>query len=164
MSERFAIAIRPERATDRGFVATRWRGSLRKRWPYRMLDAGFYHASVAPLVDNILADVGTEVAIAALPKDDDVIVGFVVFDSQQRLLHYMYTKAPLRGHGIASRLLDHSFAGTEPVTATIGTPELRHYAARWNVEIDPSSLPSLVGAAPSRTAIVHPTVLLTGVS
>lgn len=140
MAERYPIVIRPERADDRGFVATRWRSSLRKRYPYRDLDPGFFHAAMGAIVDAILADVGAEVAIAALPDDDDVIAGFAVYDAGARLLHYLYTRSRLRGHGIASRLMGHAFEGPEAITATATTRAMRHHAERWNLAFDTGRL------------------------
>ncbi len=147
------IAIRPELPTDRGFVVTRWRSSLRKRSPYRDLDAGFYHAAMGVIIDAVLSDPGTDVLVASDVEDPDVVLGFVVADPYQRLLHYMYTRTRLRGRGVASRLIDAAFSGTEPVTATIATAPLRRHAKRWGVQIDSARL--LDYTAPHRPTGCH---------
>jgi hypothetical protein len=56
------------------------------------------------------------VTVACLPDNEDVILGYIVF--QPNVLHYMFVKEAFRKFGIARFLYKESFGDNETITYT----------------------------------------------
>lgn len=55
------------------------------------------------MLDRILTSPDTVTNIACLPNDEDVILGYAVF--QPKILHYVFVKEAFRENGIAKSLV-----------------------------------------------------------
>lgn len=57
------------------------------------------------IIESILACDTTALTIACLHDDPAVIIGYLLFDPVQEIIHYMYVKGPFQGNGVARRLI-----------------------------------------------------------
>lgn len=68
------------------------------------------------VIDNILTKPDTTVLVACLPEDERFIAGYIVFEPT--ILHYVYTRGPLKLFGIARCLYRAAFPAREPIYYT----------------------------------------------
>jgi len=60
------------------------------------------------VIDTILASEATQVLVAVLPENEDVILGYLVFQTPDTL-HYAFVKEAFRKLGIAKQLIEKAY-------------------------------------------------------
>ena len=96
----------------RAFILSKWLRSLRYENDFfRLITGEFYWPAYQKRVKHILADPETQVALAVLSDDPDVILGFSVW--RKNALDYVYVHKHQRRQGIARSLVP---AGIDTLT------------------------------------------------
>lgn len=109
--------IREARPSDRAFVSHAWTESYRARVMSKI------EKEISKLVH------GSRVLIACDRTDDDVLLGFAAMSDAS--LHYAYVKEPLRGEGIARRLLEGAHIDSYTFRTDAGISRLRPAEHGW---------------------------------
>lgn len=101
------IAFRKAAPTDLGFIYSTWALGLYhgNSW-FHQIDQSAYFQNYKPVILAILNDPKTEIKIACIKDDPDVILGYSV--SEGTTLHYVYVKGMWRKIGIARELIPES--------------------------------------------------------
>lgn len=117
-------AIRPARSDDQAYIAsTWWRSMLGGRRAPRQ------RRRINAQIDRILDDTTTR---ALVTLDRDRIIGWLVFASapSMRVLHYVYVRDDERGRGVARRMADAAWPGSDArMVLTMKGPDTKSYVA-----------------------------------
>lgn len=101
-----SIVIRPFREQDKNFILASWLrglyygGSWFSEIPKDVFMA-YYHEHL----ERILKLSNTEIKIACLSSDNDVIIGYALFAKAQNALHWIHVKKNFRGIGVSKQLI-----------------------------------------------------------
>lgn len=84
------------------------------------------------IIDHILAKPNTKV-IMAVPKDfDDVIAGYIVFESHDKpTVHFVYIKDVYQGMGVAKHLFEENGIDPNNITITHWTYCVNQFAEKY---------------------------------
>ena len=97
-------AIREARGNDLAFIYSTWLNSYRSDSHHRKTCTKFVFFKEYPkVIDLILAR--SQVLVACLPDDENVIIGYLVCETMNNILHYAYTKESFRNLGVAKSLI-----------------------------------------------------------
>ncbi len=110
--------IRVAGLDDLAFVADAMRRSLQGRHPWDAVEQRTWDIEMHKRIERLLER--STVVVACDPDEPSVVWAFAVVEQSERILHYVYTKFPLRMFGLARELIQSvwSDAGREPITAT----------------------------------------------
>lgn len=98
--------IRDAKGEDLAFIYSTWGRSYRYDSPMgRSCKNSIFFPNYNRIIDNILAQPDTKIAVACDPLDENVFYGYMV--SQPNVLHYAFTKEQFWNYGIAKSLFDH---------------------------------------------------------
>lgn len=106
--------LREPKKTDIPFIYQTWLNSFRyDSWSKATAKSVFFdHYKL--VIDEILSN--SKTLIACLPEDEDIILGYLVYESQ--IIHYIFVKNDFRKYGIAANLVNHSMDLEQPITIT----------------------------------------------
>jgi len=139
MSYDLEIEIRSPQPSDRQYLFNSWLTSLRFNKPFNSLEKYWYFAAGTALLSRILFD--SQMLVGSNPSNSDQIFGYVVFNRDNRALHFIYVKKNFRRAKIATRLMEAAFENfDEPILYTTKTTAIVHYEKRWNLEYGPHLL------------------------
>ena len=107
------MLIRDPRATDQAYIAATWARSLLSTHASQRHGSARTPRQIGPQIDAVLDRGDTRALVAAIDRDSDYIVGYVVYvdGPAVRVVHYLYTRdhdregRALRGQGVAGALL-----------------------------------------------------------
>lgn len=123
------IILRPGVKEDANFVFATWlKGYYYGSKATKTISKTSFMMEYHKVIENILSKPSTQVAVAALKDDPDVIIGYSVFDGP--VLHWVFVKDGWRKMGIAASLTDL------PFTVCTHQTELGH-KIRPNLIFDP---------------------------
>lgn len=98
-----SVVIRPANERDVPFIFSCWLRGLRYgNELFELIDAEVYYEVYHQVIQNIITSPGTNVSVACLKEDPEVILGFSV--SSGSTLHWTHVKKPWRNIGIAKAL------------------------------------------------------------
>ena len=104
LSKRDLIQFREGIPEDLNFILSAWlRGTYHGNDWFKMIPSDIFYAHYEPFVKSLLQKPTTEVKIACLKEDPDVILGFTVFEAQT--LHYVFCKFVWRNIGLMRDLI-----------------------------------------------------------
>lgn len=136
MSELGLVIRRRIPGDDDDLIYNSWIKCLGQYDPFSKLDRSWYSTAQHGVISKLLGV--SDVYIAQHQTYEDQIYGYLVGDSERRLLHWVYTKAPFRKAHVATRLMNHAYGDyTHPVEITVKTPAISHHIERWNLEYRP---------------------------
>ena len=132
--------MRPE---DEPFIYSSWLKSFRKSKVNTGLGGQAYHNKQSQRITQILERDNTRVIVACDTEDDDLILGYCVFEikTSEAILHYVYVKESFRRMQIASALVKmlRSEIRDKPFwySHLPANEELLEAAQKFNIEYDP---------------------------
>ncbi len=86
-------------------ILAKWMRSLKRGNDYfKLADSDSYYAAYELYIKSILNYFNTEIELAVLSDDEDVVLGFCVH--QGPILHYVFVQKDLRSQGIARSLIN----------------------------------------------------------
>jgi len=108
--------IRPGVLADKAFVLSTWLRGLRygNDW-FEAIDADPYFRIYQTVIESILSRPGTKVDVACLKDDEDVILGYSVY--QPSYLHWIFVKKAWRGIKIGKALMPNDIVSVTHLTA-----------------------------------------------
>lgn len=99
--------IREALVSDEAFIYLSWLKSFNfSNIYFKAINEFLFNTVYHRVIEKILKDPETEIKIACLPDDEDVILGFSVYNPTKKILHYVFTKEAWRKCGIAKALTD----------------------------------------------------------
>lgn len=100
--------LRPAQATDIAFIYSTWLNSYRTDSDLgKSCKKSVFFNEYKEVIDNILSNSGTEILVAALPNDESVILGYLVYQATPSIcIHYCFIKESFRRFGIAKELVN----------------------------------------------------------
>jgi hypothetical protein len=131
--------IRNLRKDDHNFVYATWLQSFWDNSPLTPhLDRPTYFSNHSKLVGNILS-LQNKSYVCYDPEDDCVIWGYLIGESfgdgTISLLHFIYTKGPFRGNGIAKALFKHSEFDPRTMQITHRTSQSMDYEDQHDLRL-----------------------------
>lgn len=117
------VALRLATLEDKNFIMATWLKGLRhgNDW-YSLIDQKAYFEVYPKVIESILASSYTEVRIACLRSDPEVILGYIVVDgkdpAQPTRAHWIFVKKAWRGIGIARLLTPTTITTVTHLTKT----------------------------------------------
>lgn len=101
------ITIREAIPKDIEFIYATWLNSYHyDSWAKSIAKSVFFN-NYKRVIDKVLSQ--SKVAIACLTENQDVILGYLVYDEPKRFAHYVFVKEAFRGFGLASELYKSVF-------------------------------------------------------
>ena len=103
-------AIREYRDDDEAFIYNSWLKSFRGAHFSGVLPSDLYYEAYRTLIDRILFDDRTSIAVCHNIENENQIFGYAVaadLGEHQPVLHYIYVKDPFRRAGIMKELVRH---------------------------------------------------------
>jgi len=130
------IVCREPCPDDKSYLYNSWITSLRYNKPFDVLERHWYNAAAAALIARILAS--SNMLVAVNPSNSSQIFGYIVYNNDRRVLHYIYIKKSFRKAKVATRLMDEAFNGfIKPINYTVRTSAIPHYEDKWNLQYRP---------------------------
>ena len=97
------VMIRPAKPEDRAFIISTWtKGQLYGHSFFSAVDPDAYFAHYPQYITSVLDSTTTEVLLACLPEDLDIILAYVVFKGPG--VAWAFTKKAWRGQGLIKQL------------------------------------------------------------
>ncbi len=118
-------SIRDANEKDIPFIYATWLNSYYHDSWARSVKKTIYFDNYKHVLDTILEDKYTEVKVACLPENTNVILGFLV-QEQQNIIHYCFVKEAFRRMGVAKSLFQHEKAYITHMTRSF-SPILRDH-------------------------------------
>lgn len=101
------IVTRPSIESDKAFVISTWLSGQYHGSPYwSQMPKELFYAEYTELINTILCNPNTEVTIAILEDDPNMLLGFSVHSGTT--LHWVYTKKDYRSNGIMRLLVPNT--------------------------------------------------------
>jgi hypothetical protein len=105
--------IRKANGDDLNFIYSTWLKSYEQdscfgEMSSNLMFTNFYRQ----IIDQILSKPNTKVIVLTIPEEPMVILSYIVYEPE--ILHYIYTKAKFRKHGLAKKLFDYAFNPSMP--------------------------------------------------
>ena len=135
-----AFEVRPVSAYDLHCIVDTWVKSLGSYAPYSRLSPYWFNPAQRFVARKILERAQT---LVASPRGDpEQIYGYIVFDADERVLYWIYTKYHFRQLGVGTRLLNEAFSNfrDEPIFFTTHTTAMHHQKKNWNAFYKPKCL------------------------
>lgn len=108
------VTVRPTVEADKNFImATILRGLFYGESWFSEIDKSVFMENYHRVIDFLLAKDTTEVRVACLKEDPEVILGYSIISPASNLAHFVFVKKAWRGIGIATMLV--------PLTTTTAT-------------------------------------------
>ena len=110
------LALRLATPADRPFIHSTWLKGQRFNNPFfAETEPTAYYAAYGAIVDRILDNPTTTVAVACLSDEPDVIVGYSV-TTAPGILHWVYVKKQWRKNGVAKMLVADTIKTVTAIT------------------------------------------------
>lgn len=98
------MIIRRHKKDDENFILNSWLKSARKHTEFYSVSNEIYFKEYAVIIQNYLTSCECFVLCDLL--DQNNIYGYIVFDSEKKLIHFVYIKFPFRKFGFAKKLFE----------------------------------------------------------
>lgn len=138
------VAVRTGRASDLPMVIADWIKPLSSCPAWTHIERNFYHAATHCLIMSILDSPRTRTLVAydTTSGSDDQNAAYIVYDRDQRVLFWQYTKPHYRQRfGLGRMLLGAAFGPSDrPVTAAVATPMLDYLKRVLPITVDTYAL------------------------
>ena len=106
MNKSDLIAIRSVRPEDMNFIYASWlRGLYYGDSVFSLVPKQIFMSNYHKVLDFLLKSNNTEITVACLKDDPEVILGYAVLSKNPRTLHYVFVKKQWRSIGIAKGLI-----------------------------------------------------------
>lgn len=126
--------IRDAHPADIAFIYSTWLRSYRNDSLIGLsVKKSIFFETYRLVLDQILAKNTTKVLVACLPEDDSVILGYLVADPTEKVLHYIFVKDAFRRFHIAQTLYDKVFSemGEGVVSITHSTHHVKNFIEKF---------------------------------
>lgn len=127
------VVIRPYRPSDKSFIYSTWlKGLYHGHYEALGVPKEVFYAYYPTVLDNLLARASVGCLIACLADDSEVIVGYVVLESDAMAAHWGFIKAGWRGMGHFKALLSCSEISFYSHTTKPGAAIAKKYGLTYN--------------------------------
>lgn len=127
------IMIRLGTKLDESFIYATWlKGYFYGNPDFADMQPATFYAVYPRVIETILNRLGSNVVIACLKDDPEVIIGYAVFTD--KVLHYAYVKQPFRSQGVLRALIASNPGTTE---YSHKTKPAKALAAKFNLTFNP---------------------------
>lgn len=111
------IAIRDAKASDVPFIMATWLRGLKfgNSW-FKLIDSDAFYKTYHDLISSLLIKPSVTIKVACLKEDDEVILGYSVYDDT--ILHWAHVKKAWRNIGIAKSLVPANITTVSHLTET----------------------------------------------
>lgn len=141
MSQKWKWNIREALPEDIPFIYSTWLNTAFHHGGFKgEIGKHTFYCSYPPVIDKILADPDTVIAVACSVDDPNVVFGYLV--ATNGIAHFANVKGPFQKYGIARSLHLHLRCGPKYTHTTRIMREIRE--RHPELKFDPSSLPHLV--------------------
>lgn len=103
---------------DLQFITEAWLTSARRTPNLNDLSNRVYYETIPATIARIMQAKGTRVKIYVNSKDSTHIIGFMVYDPDDKRIHYLYTAPYYRRSGIASSIIREVFGEDRDLVST----------------------------------------------
>lgn len=108
--------IRNAKETDKPFIYATWlRGLYHGNEWTSWVDKDIFFSKYHTVLERLLAS--SVISVSCLEDDPDTIMGYAVFDSSQKRLHWVFVKKAWRKLGIAKSLIPKDIVEVSHLTA-----------------------------------------------
>jgi len=122
-----SVIVRPPCAEDTSFIFATWLRGLRYgNELFELINPDVYFEFYHKVIQSILTNKNTTVAIACLKEDKDVILGYAVYSGTT--LHWCHVKTAWRNIGIAKQLVPSNINTVSHLTK-VGIGILKNHPA-----------------------------------
>jgi hypothetical protein len=133
------IKIREPTPNDKDYLLSTWLSSQYYNKPFNELNYNWYVEAGAALIFRLLAR--SSMLVACNPDNKEQIFGYVVFEKNKRVLHFIYVKKMFRRTHIATRLMQAAFEDFDiPINISVITTPIKHYFNKWNLRYNSKSI------------------------
>ncbi|MCB0801755.1 MAG: hypothetical protein KDB74_01540 [Flavobacteriales bacterium] len=98
------LVLRRHKKADENLILNSWLRSARNHPEFSPMSNELYYKEYALRIQNYLEN--AECYVLCEFTDPDHIYGYIVFDSEKKLIHFIYIKFPFRKFGFAKKLLE----------------------------------------------------------
>lgn len=132
MNKRDLIEVRDYMPTDFNFIIASWLKSLKysNDW-FGAIDSEVYYTNYQIIIKSILGRPNSRIKIACLREDNDVILGYSVYEEDK--IHFVFVKSVWRKIGLARALVPAQFNTVTHLT-NIGQNIIKNHP---NVKFNP---------------------------
>lgn len=128
--------------SDLSYVTDSWRRSYEySKWS-GTLPTKVYVEAYKAAIQHLLDLPSTKILIVCTEKNDELdldenfIIGYVVYDLDRPVVHYLYIKEPFRRKGIGKALLTRA-VGDAPFKYTFRTAGCEYLRGRFHAQFNP---------------------------
>jgi citrate lyase synthetase len=119
MTKSDLVLLRPAVESDKNFImATIMRGLYYGESWFSEIPKSVFMENYHKTVEYILNKPTTEVKIACLKDDPDIILAYSIIDSSKNVVHWVFSKKAWRGIGIAKSLVPENIKTATHLTKT----------------------------------------------
>jgi GNAT superfamily N-acetyltransferase len=117
MNKNDLITMRDRLDSDMSFIYQSWLRGLRysNDW-FNTINHDAYYANYTKIVQNLLAQKETQVRVACLIEDPDVIIGYSVTRPEKQAIDWVFVKPHWRKLGIAKDLIPKGLKWSTHIT------------------------------------------------
>lgn len=131
------FTVRNMKASDKSFIMSTFLKGLRFGSDFfREIQSDSYFKNYQKIIDQLLSYNGTEVRVACLPDDEDVILGYSIHSDDGTKAHFVFVKSAWRGIGIAKTLIPKTVTTVTHISK-VGLSLIR----KKGIQFDPFNLP-----------------------
>lgn len=132
------IQIRQPKPSDLSFIQATFSKCIKNESNLgRSCSPKIFFREFNQVVDNLLSK--SEVAIACSQENEDVILGYMIYESDT--IHFVFVKSAFRQMGIAKELVEHAFNDKEKIYCSFSTNDSKRIKDRYpNLIFNPFSL------------------------
>lgn len=116
MNKEDLINVRPNRQEDLNFIYSTWLNGLKYGNDlFSLIPPKIYFSEYSKILETLIHADTTEVKVAALIEDPDVIIGYSVLHPPH-ILHWIFVKPPWRKIGISKLLIPNTITTITHIT------------------------------------------------
>jgi hypothetical protein len=104
-----AISLRHGTDDDQALIRTTWLKSFEASPLASSLYRSTYMTRWSKIIGDLLAR--SEILVACDPQDDHMIIGYLVHEPMDRIVHFVYVKRALRSFGVCRAMLEEAGYG-----------------------------------------------------
>lgn len=123
------VKIREPKASDLNFIQSTFLKSMKRESHLgRSCSSQVFFSEFPKVIDYILDR--SKTLIAHFDEEPDLILGYIIYELE--CAHYVYVKAPYRGHKIGWDLIHSAFPESKTLTFTLNTKASKKYCEQYS--------------------------------
>lgn len=127
-----AIETRKSQPDDSSFIIACWLNHYKNHSYFaKRIRSNIYYPWQEMIIKAILGRPNTEALVAVESSEPEVILGYMVYESQEPVIHFTYVKKPFRRFGIAKLLFQRSNLTEDRLIFTHWTFDMDHLITKF---------------------------------